>query len=436
MAVAPDVDPPGRERRRGRRAARLRRSRWRCWPRPRSATTSGPASLDATRERFPDLWMPSRSDLCFATTNRQAALKEIAARCDAVVVIGSANSSNTRALEKVARDAGLPPGAAGQRRRRAPRRPDGHGRGHRRRVGPRGAGRGRGRPPGAPPTASRRCTSPTRTSTSPPRASCATCWPPSTPAPRSPSAVRSATGRRSTTAWCTPATCSPPSADARSEFRAVEPRVASDARLGAPVWESATRPANTIFNPTSSTPPAAVPSGPPAPSPTTCRSPRGRPRPPRRQSPIRRHEGPWSPRGSGSCEGGRDGCPGSARRVRTPSEQTRRALRGELVALPPWEGSRLIRDTSPGCPDGFCIPACSGLRWGPLLLTAECGRYHGCGKGPSVTSWVRVYPQLSGPAAEISQSPPGRYPDRISDPTWNPHRWFRFPTASWLSCSN
>ena len=52
--------------------------------------------------RFPDLWMPNRSDLCFATTNRQAALKAIAGRSDAVVVIGSVNSSNTRALEKVA----------------------------------------------------------------------------------------------------------------------------------------------------------------------------------------------------------------------------------------------------------------------------------------------------------------------------------------------
>ncbi len=62
--------------------------------------------LNATRERFPDLWMPGRSDLCFATTNRQSALMEIAPRCDAVVVIGSANSSNTRALEKLARESG------------------------------------------------------------------------------------------------------------------------------------------------------------------------------------------------------------------------------------------------------------------------------------------------------------------------------------------
>ena len=64
--------------------------------------------MEAARERFPDLWMPNRSDLCFATTNRQAALKAIASESDAVVVIGSANSSNTVALEKVARAGGCP----------------------------------------------------------------------------------------------------------------------------------------------------------------------------------------------------------------------------------------------------------------------------------------------------------------------------------------
>ncbi len=53
-------------------------------------------------EVFPEVWTPSRSDLCFATTNRQAALREAAAGADAVVVIGSANSSNTVALAKVA----------------------------------------------------------------------------------------------------------------------------------------------------------------------------------------------------------------------------------------------------------------------------------------------------------------------------------------------
>jgi 4-hydroxy-3-methylbut-2-enyl diphosphate reductase len=64
------------------------------------------AVADRTTERFPEIWKPGRSDLCFATTNRQTALGEIAERCDAVVVIGSANSSNTRALERLARESG------------------------------------------------------------------------------------------------------------------------------------------------------------------------------------------------------------------------------------------------------------------------------------------------------------------------------------------
>jgi 4-hydroxy-3-methylbut-2-enyl diphosphate reductase len=64
--------------------------------------------MDGARDRFPELWTATRDDLCFATTNRQAALRVVAARSDAVVVIGSANSSNTVALGKVAVDAGCP----------------------------------------------------------------------------------------------------------------------------------------------------------------------------------------------------------------------------------------------------------------------------------------------------------------------------------------
>ncbi|HET9443677.1 MAG TPA: 4-hydroxy-3-methylbut-2-enyl diphosphate reductase [Acidimicrobiales bacterium] len=62
--------------------------------------------LTRVKDRFADLWMPGRSDLCFATTNRQTALQVIADKADAVLVIGSENSSNTRALEKTARAAG------------------------------------------------------------------------------------------------------------------------------------------------------------------------------------------------------------------------------------------------------------------------------------------------------------------------------------------
>ena len=64
--------------------------------------------LEAAQQRWPDLWVPGRSDLCFATTNRQSALRAIAGRCDAMVVIGSANSSNTLALVRTAKTAGCP----------------------------------------------------------------------------------------------------------------------------------------------------------------------------------------------------------------------------------------------------------------------------------------------------------------------------------------
>lgn len=62
--------------------------------------------MDCAKRVFPELWVPNRSDLCFATTNRQAALRTIASRADAVIVIGSANSSNTVALTDVARSSG------------------------------------------------------------------------------------------------------------------------------------------------------------------------------------------------------------------------------------------------------------------------------------------------------------------------------------------
>ena len=115
MAVAPEVGAPAR--------AGRRTSTPSTCPGPRTGPTSSMVALlaqttlshdewagivDRARERFPDLWMPNRSDLCFATTNRQAALKALAGKCDAVVVIGSENSSNTVALTKVAEAFGCP----------------------------------------------------------------------------------------------------------------------------------------------------------------------------------------------------------------------------------------------------------------------------------------------------------------------------------------
>ena len=60
------------------------------------------------RHVIPRLFEPSKSDLCYATTNRQMALRAIASRCDAAIVVGGANSSNSRRLVEVARSAGCP----------------------------------------------------------------------------------------------------------------------------------------------------------------------------------------------------------------------------------------------------------------------------------------------------------------------------------------
>ncbi|MBM3478206.1 MAG: 4-hydroxy-3-methylbut-2-enyl diphosphate reductase [Alphaproteobacteria bacterium] len=60
----------------------------------------------ALRARFPAIIGPRKDDICYATTNRQAAVKEIAARVDALVVVGAPNSSNSRRLVEVAHAAG------------------------------------------------------------------------------------------------------------------------------------------------------------------------------------------------------------------------------------------------------------------------------------------------------------------------------------------
>ncbi|HTT96420.1 MAG TPA: 4-hydroxy-3-methylbut-2-enyl diphosphate reductase [Rhizomicrobium sp.] len=67
------------------------------------------------RERFPSIAGPHREDICYATTNRQDAIKEIAPRADLVLVIGAPNSSNSVRLVEVAKRAGAPLAALIQR---------------------------------------------------------------------------------------------------------------------------------------------------------------------------------------------------------------------------------------------------------------------------------------------------------------------------------
>lgn len=62
----------------------------------------------AARQRFAHVWTPRHADLCFATTNRQRALAAACDHAEAVVVVGSRSSSNTRALVDVARRGGRP----------------------------------------------------------------------------------------------------------------------------------------------------------------------------------------------------------------------------------------------------------------------------------------------------------------------------------------
>ena len=64
------------------------------------------AIVEALRERFPDIAAPHKEDICYATTNRQDAVKAVAARSEVLLVLGSANSSNSVRLVEVAKRSG------------------------------------------------------------------------------------------------------------------------------------------------------------------------------------------------------------------------------------------------------------------------------------------------------------------------------------------
>ena len=95
----------------------------------------------ALRRRFPAIQGPKMEDICYATTNRQAAVKAIAERCDALVVIGAPNSSNSMRLVEVAANYGCAQVAPRPARRRhglgLARRMPSRARHHRRRLGAR-----------------------------------------------------------------------------------------------------------------------------------------------------------------------------------------------------------------------------------------------------------------------------------------------------------
>ncbi len=62
--------------------------------------------VEALKTRFPTIVGPHKEDICYATSNRQAAVKEIAPEVDALIVIGAPNSSNSQRLVEVAKKAG------------------------------------------------------------------------------------------------------------------------------------------------------------------------------------------------------------------------------------------------------------------------------------------------------------------------------------------
>jgi 4-hydroxy-3-methylbut-2-enyl diphosphate reductase len=64
--------------------------------------------IRALKKRFPHIASPSRDDICYATQNRQEAVKELVPEADAVIVLGSQNSSNSMRLAELARTHGKP----------------------------------------------------------------------------------------------------------------------------------------------------------------------------------------------------------------------------------------------------------------------------------------------------------------------------------------
>ncbi len=64
--------------------------------------------VEALRAKFPRIVGPKKDDICYATQNRQDAVKKLAGECDAVIVVGSPNSSNSNRLREVAENLGVP----------------------------------------------------------------------------------------------------------------------------------------------------------------------------------------------------------------------------------------------------------------------------------------------------------------------------------------
>jgi 4-hydroxy-3-methylbut-2-enyl diphosphate reductase len=64
--------------------------------------------IESLKKHFPKITGPKKNDICYATQNRQDALKKLADRCDVILVVGSPNSSNSNRLREIAEKKGIP----------------------------------------------------------------------------------------------------------------------------------------------------------------------------------------------------------------------------------------------------------------------------------------------------------------------------------------
>ena len=81
--------------------------RWPILRRPRSRSTTRHEIIERLRRRFPQIVGPARNDICYATQNRQEAVRQLAPEADVVLVVGSQNSSNSQRLAELARACGV-----------------------------------------------------------------------------------------------------------------------------------------------------------------------------------------------------------------------------------------------------------------------------------------------------------------------------------------